>query len=218
VTARWIFGFTAYATMAAAADPHLVSLSVEPGRRTLENAGSHQQLLAIGKYEDGSTRDLTGQAQWTVSDPSLASIDREGMLKAVADGKVAAIAIVDGQRATAQFEIYGTGAARTFEFAHDIGGILTRKGCNNSTCHGGVKGRGGLKLSSGALYPKDDYEWIVKGGAYQVLTAEVTGPRTPRIDLEHPEKSLLLLKPTGAVPHGGGRRFSVDSAEYRAIV
>ena len=39
------------------------------------------------------------------------------------------------------------------------------------TCHGGVKGRGGFKLSAGALYPKDDYEWIVKGGAYQVLTA-----------------------------------------------
>jgi hypothetical protein len=184
----------------------------------MENAGSHQQLLAIGKYQDGSTRDLTGEAQWTVSNPALASVDREGMLKAISDGKVTATAAIEGQRAQAQFEIHGTGAARTFEFAREIGGIFTRKGCNNSTCHGGVKGRGGLKLSSGALYPKDDYEWIVKGGAYQVLTAQVTGPRVPRIDLQHPEKSLLLLKPTGAVPHGGGRRFPVDSPEYKAIL
>ena len=75
---------------------------------------------------------------------------------------------------------------------------------------GGVKGRGGFKLSAGALYPKDDYDWIVKGGTYQVLTAQVTGPRTPRIALAAPEKSLLLLKPTGSVAHGGGKRFAVD--------
>lgn len=216
--ARWIFCAAACAALAAAADPRLVSLSVEPGRRTLENAGSHQQLLAIGKYEDGSARDLTGQAQWTVSDPAAASVDREGLLKALADGKAAVTAAVEGRSAQAQFEIHGTGAARTFEFAREIGGIFTRKGCNNSTCHGGVKGRGGLKLSSGALYPKDDYEWIVKGGAYQVLTSQVTGPRNPRIDLQRPEKSLLLLKPTGTVPHGGGRRFPVDSPEYKAIL
>ena len=74
-------------------------------------------------------------------------------------------------------------------------------------CHGGVKGQGGFKLSANALYPADDYEWITKGGGYQVLTAEVKGERIPRIDLASPEKSLLLLKPTMAAPHGGGKRF-----------
>ena len=108
--------------------------------------------------------------------------------------------------------------SRPFEFGRDIGGILTRKGCNSATCHGGVKGRGGFKLSPAALYPKEDYEWIVKGGAYQVLTTEVTGERKPRIDVHNPEQSLLLLKPTAAVPHGGGRRIEPDSPEYRAIL
>ena len=32
-----------------------------------------------------------------------------------------------------------------------------------------------------------------------------------------PAKSLLLLKPTGAIPHGGGRRISADS-EVAAIL
>jgi hypothetical protein len=108
--------------------------------------------------------------------------------------------------------------SRPFEFGRDIGGILTRKGCNNVTCHGGVKGRGGFKLSPAALYPKEDYDWIVKGGAYQVLTTEIGGERKPRIDLHNPEQSLLLLKPTGRVPHGGGRRIEPDSAEYRTIL
>ena len=42
-----------------------------------------------------------------------------------------------------------------------------------AVCHGGVKGRGGFKLSAAALHPEDDYDWIVKGGTYQVLTTEV---------------------------------------------
>jgi hypothetical protein len=107
---------------------------------------------------------------------------------------------------------------RPFEFGRNIGGVFTRKGCNSVTCHGGVKGRGGFKLSPAALYPTDDYEWIVKGGGYQVLTAEVAGARNPHIDLQHPEQSLLLLKPTGSVPHGGGVRFTAGSPEYLTIL
>ncbi len=105
-----------------------------------------------------------------------------------------------------------------FEFAREIGTILTRKGCNGASCHGGVKGRGGFKLSSGAFHPKEDYEWIVKGGAYQVLTTEVKGERIPRIKVAEPEKSLLLLKATGATAHGGGKRFDPDSPEYRKLL
>jgi hypothetical protein len=104
-----------------------------------------------------------------------------------------------------------------FDFAREIGTILTRKGCNGASCHGGVKGRGGFKLSSGAFHPKEDYEWIVKGGTYQVLTAEVKGERVPRVRIAEPEKSLLLLKATGAVSHGGGKRFNQDSPEYRKL-
>ena len=56
---------------------------------------------------------------------------------------------------------------RPFSFARDIGGILTKQGCNNSDCHGSVKGRGGLKLSANALYPKEAparYRAAVDGG------------------------------------------------------
>ena len=209
---------TMLASLATGAQLHTVSLRIEPGRRILQNAGSHQQLLAVGKYGDGNESDLTDQAKWTVSNAAVVNIGTGGLLTAVSDGQVMVTAEADGHRAQAQFEVRGANTARPFEFARDIGGIFTRKGCNGSTCHGGVKGRGGFKLSAGALYPKDDYEWIVKGGAYQVLRAEVGGRRTPRIDLASPEKSLLLLKPTGSIPHGGGRRFPVDSPEYRTIL
>ena len=78
-----------------------------------------------------------------------------------------------------------------------------------------------LKALCRRLYPNDDYEWIVKGGAFQVLTTAGFRPANPRIDLANPEKSLLLLKPTGSVPHGAEndsrwilpstKRSSVDS-------
>ena len=206
------------AGLSAMAQLHIVSIRVEPGHRVLQSAESHQQLLVLGKQEDGSERDLTTQAHWTVSEPRVVEIAAGGLLTSTGDGTVTVTAEVEGRRAQAQFEVRGTGTARTFEFAREIDGILTRKGCNGSTCHGGVKGRGGFKLSAGALYPKDDYEWIVKGGTFQVLTTQVSGPRVPRIDASNPEKSLLLLKPTGSVPHGGGKRFSTDSPEYQAIV
>jgi hypothetical protein len=134
------------AALAAGADPKLVSLRVEPSRRTLQNAGAHQQLLALGHYDDGSERDLTEGARWTVSDKAVAEVDTAGLLKALGDGQVTVSAVALGRQAQAQFEVRGAAAARTFEFARDIGGIFTKKGCNSTTCHGGVKGRGGLKL------------------------------------------------------------------------
>ena len=114
--------------------------------------------------------------------------------------------------------LHAGGSARPFSFPRDVGGILTKRGCNNQECHGSVKGRGGFKLSANALYPRDDHEWIVQGGVYQVLSPEPLGPRKPRIDLKQPEKSLLLAKPTMEEPHGGGERLSRDSADYRMLV
>ena len=114
--------------------------------------------------------------------------------------------------------LYAGESARPFSFPRDVGGILTKRGCNNQECHGSVKGRGGFKLSANALYPRDDHEWIVQGGVYQVLSPEPLGPRQPRIDLKQPENSLLLTKPTMEEPHGGGERLSRDSADYRTLL
>lgn len=114
--------------------------------------------------------------------------------------------------------VHAGGSAPPFSFPRDVGGILTKRGCNNQECHGSVKGRGGFKLSANALYPRDDHEWIVQGGVYQVLSPEPLGSRKSRIDLKHPEDSLLLTKPTMEEPHGGGERLSRDSADYRTLV
>ena len=88
------------------------------------------------------------------------------------------------------------------QFIRDIAPILDKKGCSTAGCHGKFGGRGGFQLSLLTLSPADDYAPIALGG------------RGRRINLIEPEKSLLLLKATGKLPHGGGERFAVGSMEY----
>ncbi|MFN7925219.1 MAG: DUF1553 domain-containing protein [Bryobacteraceae bacterium] len=191
-------------------------LRVEPAKVSLNGSGARQQFLVLEAEADGTTRDVTAEAKWQVSKP-VGMFETSGRFSVSADGAAVVTATVRGQQAKAQVEVTGSAQARPFRFSRDIEGILTRRGCNSAGCHGGVKGRGGLKLSASAQFPKDDYEWIVKGGAYQVLTTEVKGERKPRIDVANPAKSLLLMKPTGEVPHAGGKRFDKDSDDYRTI-
>src|SRR5947208_1637440 len=50
----------------------------------------------------------------------------------------------------------------------------------------------------------------------QLVVVEAAGGEA-RIDREDPAKSLLLLKPTMVVTHGGGLKIEVDSPEYRIL-
>jgi hypothetical protein len=128
------------------------------------------------------------------------------------------VPVARGADVQANLRIEGSKETHPFSFAQDIGGILTRRGCNAVDCHGSVKGQKGFKLSMNALYPREDYAWIVEGGIYQVLTTEQPKPRKPRIDRKKPEESLLLLKATAAVRHGGGKRFAAESPDYQELL
>jgi hypothetical protein len=44
--------------------PKLTSIAISPATLTLI-AGHTKQLTAVGKYSDGSTKDLTGTATWS---------------------------------------------------------------------------------------------------------------------------------------------------------
>ena len=91
-------------------------------------------------------------------------------------------------------------------FVKDIVPIFTKAGCANSNCHGSIRGQAGFKLSLFGYEPELDYDAITK---------QQDGRRINKIE---PEKSLILLKPTFSIPHGGGERFKVGSLEYEAIL
>ncbi len=203
---------------AASHPPTLLALRLVPAEVSLWGQEASQRFLVVGTFADGLERDLTSSSRFQLSNSDLARVDETGTVVAIADGEAILKAESAGQEARARIRTEATGRERPFRFDRDISSILTRRGCNDSHCHGSVKGSGGFKLSLDALYPQEDYEWIVEGGGYQVLTMESDGPRMPRVRLEEPEKSRLLLKPTMQVGHGGGLRFGTDSSDYATIL
>src|SRR5947208_3719304 len=91
------------------------------------------------------------------------------------------------------------------DFERHIMGLFGRMGCNSGSCHGSFQGRGGFRLSLFGYDPEKDYT---------ALTRDNFGRRINRVD---PDRSLLLLKPTGQVEHGGGLRFAKDSWQYQLL-
>jgi hypothetical protein len=63
----------------AAAEP--VRLQVYPEDRIQAPREFRQQLVVTAEYEDGSTRDVTRQAAFDVSDPSLAEVSPDGLVR-----------------------------------------------------------------------------------------------------------------------------------------
>jgi hypothetical protein len=96
---------------------------------------------------------------------------------------------------------------RDIDFVSHIVPILTRHGCNSGGCHGAGAGTGqnGFYLSLFGFEPVKDHERIV-GVA-----------RGRYLEFAAPDESLLLLKPSGASPHGGGIRLPPDSASYATL-
>ncbi len=213
-----VSSFPLFSGPVASHSAQLISLRLLPEEVVLWGAKATQRVLVLGRYSDGLDRDVTRKSHFSVSDTRVATTDARGRVTALGAGVAVLTAQWEGQVARTEIRVEGSEQSRPFSFARDIGGIFTKRGCNSNDCHGSVKGKGGFKLSANALYPRDDYQWIVEGGTYQVLSAESAGAQTSRINLEEPEKSLLLLKPTFAVPHGGGERFGEESSDYETIL
>ena len=194
------------------------SLRLFPSQISLPLTGSSQHFVVMASYGRGFGRDVTRQSQLRVSDPSLAVIEPSGRLRLLGSGKLILQARLGDRPAQAQIRILPTADKKIAAFVPEVVGLLTKHGCNRGDCHGGVKGRGGFKLSLNGLNPDLDYQSILEGGTYQVLEPEPTPPLESRIDLDKPAASLLLSKPILTVPHAGGRLFEANSADHRSIL
>ena len=98
------------------------------------------------------------------------------------------------------------GAEPAVSFVNDVVPTLTRAGCNAGSCHAKANGgRNGFQLSLFGFEPAEDYERLVLEG------------RGRRVFFADPDRSLLLLKASGRVPHGGGVRLATGSAGYATL-
>lgn len=100
-----------------------------------------------------------------------------------------------------------TASRRPLSFTNDVMPVLTKAGCNVGVCHAKAGGgQRGFQLSVLGFEPQDDYESLIKQG------------RGRRVSLAAPEQSLLVMKATGQVPHGGGVRIAIGSAGHKTLV
>jgi hypothetical protein len=90
-------------------------------------------------------------------------------------------------------------------FIRDVLPVMAKAGCMAGSCHAKAEGQNGFKLSVFSYDPAGDYAEIVKEG------------RGRRVFPVAPEESLLLLKPTMAVDHGGGQRIEPGSETYKLL-
>lgn len=155
------------------------------------------QGLAIGEQRDG--------VRFAVSNPNIARVTDQGEVAPVSDGETTLIATLGDRSVSASIRVSGTGSSEPWSFRNHVLPVMTKAGCNQGSCHGAAAGKNGFRLTLRGYAPEIDYD---------SMTRQATARRIVKTA---PAESLMLLKATGAVEHGGGARFAPDSTDYRVI-
>lgn len=178
-------------------------IEVSPSSWTIHGYLDRLQFQVTGFTRDGRQVDLTRSAQYEVAAPDVLAIDARGLVIPLKSGTSTVRVTAGGQEASVSLTVDAT--APTVSYREHVIPVLTRAGCNMGACHAAQYGKGGLKLSLAGYAPEQDYAPLVRDWASR------------RISRIRPEDSLILRKPTLAVPHEGGKRFEKGSYEYHVL-
>jgi hypothetical protein len=181
------------------------ALDVQPARIDLGNLHEGRQLLVTFTSDDGRLHDLTRKATYQVSPASVAKVSAEGYVRPMGKGTATITVEVQGLRVRVPVVVRDDDEGQPLHFANDIVPILSRYGCNSGGCHGRASGQNGFKLSLFGFDPAFDYNALVKEA------------RGRRIFPAAPDASLILMKATARMPHGGGKRLDPDSEAYHTL-
>ncbi len=179
-------------------------LKILPREVSLYSTAARQRVL-VERFQDGvASGQVTERVAFQSSDPKVVRVE-DGTLVPVANGMAMVTATVDGQTAECRVVVSGQKEPHVWSFRNHVQSVLSKKGCNSGACHGAAAGKNGFKLSLRGYDPQFDFYSITRQS------------RGRRVVPKDPGRSLLLTKPTGAIPHKGGLRFREDSREYRVL-
>ena len=120
------------------------NLTILPAEFDLSGPEARQQLIAEASVSSHQ-EDWTRAAEWSSSDPKIATVDKDGIVHPQGDGEVQITARANGDKATATVRVIGSHTAFTWSFRNHVIPVLTKIGCNQGACHGAQHGRGGFK-------------------------------------------------------------------------
>jgi hypothetical protein len=193
----------------SAATPQRLLLEAGAGVKVplvLTGAGARQQLLATLATGDGKLRDVTRSITWEVVPKDIVRVTHTGVVTPVGDGQATIRArAAEGAAASIEVSVKGAHTSTPINFPNQVVPIFTKLGCNSGGCHGKASGQNGFRLSLLGFEPAEDMDHLIKES------------RGRRLFPAAPDQSLLLLKATGILPHGGGKRLEPDSRDYQLI-
>ena len=173
----------------------------------LSSRDASLQLIVTAVDAAGRESDATRIVKWSADPPDALAVSATGTATPLRDGAVTLTATAaDGATASTTITISNAATPRPLHFTNDVVPILTKYGCNGGGCHGKSEGQNGFKLSLLGFEPWEDYGYLVHES------------RGRRLFPAAPESSLLLLKGTGEMPHGGGARMTRGTPDYQTLV
>jgi WD40 repeat protein/mono/diheme cytochrome c family protein len=182
----------------------LTSLEIEPREILLNGRFTYNQILVTGKLTSGESIDVTRMVEHTLS-TDLADVSRSGLVRPRRDGKATLVVKLAGQSTSVPVTVSGFSTPIHVDFIRDVAPVLSRLGCNQGTCHGSAQGKNGFKLSLRGYDPLFDVRALTDDHAAR------------HINLASPGDSMMLTKPTGAVPHVGGALIKVGEPYYEIL-
>lgn len=193
----------------AAADPKKLTfapqgIEVLPKSFTLTGPEAQQGLLVQFRRDGETIQQATESVEFVSSNPKVVKVEGATAVP-VANGTAVITAKVGDFTANAKVQVQSVQEPHAWSFRNHVLPVLAKAGCNSGACHGALAGKGGFKLSLRGYNPAADHFSITRQA------------RGRRIELADPGRSLLLAKPSGAIPHKGGLRFEVDSLDYRVL-
>lgn len=180
-----------------------VELKVYPASVRLHHQESSQRIVVQYQDEVVAGQVLEG-LKLEVENPKVAILEGE-FVKPVMDGETHLIATLGDLTKRIPVKVSGQSQEFRWSFRNHVESVLSKAGCNGGACHGARAGQNGFRLTLFGFDLAADYSY---------LTRQARGRRIVPSD---PGRSLLLTKPTGALPHKGGVRLDVNEIEYRVL-
>src|SRR5262249_8134224 len=181
----------------------VVKLEAKPAAVELKHPYAYSQLIVTAQLENGDKIDVTRMAQ--VQAPAMVKVSSRGFGRAAGDGAGDVKFTLAGQALSVPVKVSGQKEKYEVSFVRDVMPSMSKLGCNAGTCHGSAQGKNGFKLS---LRGYD------AGFDHNALTDMLAGRRINRVA---PDESLMLLKPSGVVPHQGGALMQPGGRYYEML-
>ncbi|MFO0908432.1 MAG: DUF1553 domain-containing protein [Isosphaeraceae bacterium] len=180
-------------------------IAILPSPVRLVGPNARQSLIVEERNERAWIADRTREARFSVDRASVVRVGSDGVLTPVGNGHARVTAQIGSQLTVLDVSVEQFESDPGWSFRNHVEPVLTRAGCNAGACHGAAAGKNGFRLSLRAYAPELDFD---------ALTRQALGRR---IDRSAPAESLVLLKATGALEHGGGARIAPGSRDYGVL-